>query len=175
MLPERIYLTGFMGSGKTTAGKKLAEQMNWTFVDLDKTIEHDTGLSIKDIFSKHGEQYFRELESAFLRRLSLKGMVVISTGGGTPCHSGNMSFMLDKGLTIYFKLTPAQLAERLTNSKTDRPLLKGLENEGLLKFIETKLEERENYYNMSAIIIDGYNLDAGYLHEIIIKIVSQNR
>lgn len=156
---DKIYIVGFMGSGKTTIGKKLAALLGWTFTDLDKRIEQKTGMTIPDIFSKLGEPHFRMIESeALMESSSIKG-VVISTGGGAPCHYGNMDFMLANGLTVYLKLTPAQLRSRLTGSGTERPLIKGLEQEELLTFIETKLSERESYYSRSEMVIDGFDPD----------------
>ena len=98
-----------------------------------------------------------------LRRLDLEKDTVISTGGGTPCHSDNMDFMLGQGLTIYLKLTPGQLRSRLSESKGDRPLIKDMDHEELLYFIEEKLSVRENFYKRSAITVDGIDLDINSL------------
>ncbi len=104
-----LYIIGFMGSGKSTAGKKIASHIGWSFIDLDKKIEEHTGKTIPEIFSQDGENYFREIETKLLRNLKTGSDTVISTGGGTPCHSDNMNFMLKTGLTLYLKLTPAEL------------------------------------------------------------------
>lgn len=154
-----IYIIGFMGSGKTTAGKKLALLLGWSFIDLDKKIEEHTGKTIPEIFSQHGEDYFREIESLVLRNLINRTDTIISTGGGTPCHRDNMDVMLDTGLTVYLKLTPVQLKKRLTGSKTERPLIKNLDPAGLQSFIEEKLAIRESCYNRSDIIIEGIEPD----------------
>src|SRR5512133_2274718 len=134
-----IYIIGFMGSGKTTAGKKLASLLGWTFTDLDRKIEEYTGKTIPEIFSLNGEQYFREIEAQLLRDLKSCTNTIVSTGGGTPCHGGNMDFMLGNGLTLYLKLTPAQLYSRLSESKGDRPLINNLDSHELRSFIEAKL------------------------------------
>jgi shikimate kinase len=154
-----IYIIGFMGSGKTTAGKKLATLLNWSFVDLDKEIEEHSGKSIADIFSQNGEAYFREVESQVLRNLKSNTNMVISTGGGTPCYSDNMDFMLSTGLTIYLKLTTGQLKSRLANSKHIRPLIKDLDQDGLQIFIEEKLAYREKWYSLSDITFEGIDID----------------
>jgi shikimate kinase len=165
MLPGRpIYLIGFMGSGKTTAGKKLASLLGWSFVDLDKKIEEHVRMTIPEIFSKHGEAWFRQAESDILKSLGSESGAVISTGGGAPCHSDNMSYMLDKGLTVYLRLTPQQLVSRLSNAREERPLLKGMKGEELLGFITDKLAEREKWYTQAELIVDGFDLDIDKLY-----------
>ena len=83
---RRIYIIGFMGSGKSTVGKKLASTLGWHFLDLDTQIELKAGQSIKDIFSSSGESYFRQIEKETLLDLRTGEDTVISTGGGTPCN-----------------------------------------------------------------------------------------
>ena len=122
---QKIYIIGFMGSGKSTAGKKLASLMGWTFVDLDKKIEEFAGKSIPEIFAQDGETSFREIEAKILRSLNSLKNTVISTGGGTPCYSDNMEYMLDTGLTLYLKLTPGQLKSRLSGIKWQKATDKG--------------------------------------------------
>jgi shikimate kinase len=158
-----IYLIGFMGSGKTTAGKKLASLLGWSFIDLDIKIEEYTGKTIPEIFSGPGEEYFRELETQLLRNLNSLTKTIISTGGGTPCHSDNMDFMINTGLTIYLKMTPGQLKSRLSGSKGERPLIKDLSPAALLTFIENKLSDREVWYERSEIIFPGMNLNINAL------------
>jgi len=158
-----IYIIGFMGSGKTTAGKKLASLLGWKFIDLDKKIEEYTGKSIPEIFTANGEEYFRELETQLLRNLKSQANTIISTGGGTPCHSDNMDFMIDTGLTIYLKLTPGQLKSRLSGSKGERPLIKDFEPAFLQAFIEKKLSDRERWYERSEITFEGMDLDINTL------------
>ena len=162
-----VYIIGFMGSGKSTAGKKLASVLGWSFIDLDKRIEEVTGKTIPEIFSQHGEIYFRNVEAEVLRSLESQTKTVISTGGGTPCHGDNMDFMVKTGLTLYLKLTPGQLKSRLTESTHERPLIKGLTNDGLLAFIEEKLVSREKFYNRAEICVEGIDLDINYLNSIV--------
>ncbi len=164
-----IYIIGFMGSGKSTAGKKLASLLGWAFIDLDKSIEEYTGKTIPEIFSQDGETYFRAIETQLLRNPQSQTNTIISTGGGTPCHSDNMDFMLGTGLTLYLKLTPVQLKSRLSDSKDERPLIKDLEPQRLLSFIEKKLADREQWYDRSDIIVDGIDLNINQLHSLIIS------
>jgi shikimate kinase len=152
-----------MGSGKTTAGKKLASLLGWSFIDLDKRIEEYAGKTIPEIFSQSGEDYFRIIETQLLRNLKMCTKTVISTGGGTPCYIDNMDYMIETGLTIYLKLTPAELRSRLSQSKAERPLIKDLDQEELTSFIKEKLAVREKWYERSDITMDGIDLDANLL------------
>jgi shikimate kinase len=158
-----IYIVGFMGSGKTTAGKKLASLLGWSFIDLDKRIEEYAGKTIPEIFSQSGEDYFRIIETQLLRNLKMCTKTVISTGGGTPCYIDNMDYMIETGLTIYLKLTPAELKSRLSQSKGKRPLIKDLDQNELTSFIKEKLAVREKWYERSDITMDGIDLDINLL------------
>jgi len=162
-----VYIIGFMGSGKTTAGKKLASLLGWSFIDLDKKIEDHTEKTIPEIFSQNGENYFRGIEAQLLRKQNYCTDTVISTGGGTPCHSENMDFMVETGLTVYLKLTPSELKSRLSGSKGERPLIKGLDKEKLQSFIEEKLADREKWYDRSDIIIRGIDFDINLLLSLV--------
>jgi shikimate kinase len=168
MLNSRIlYIIGFMGSGKTTTGRKLASMLGWSFIDLDKKIEEHTGKKIPELFSQYGEEYFRNIESEVLRELKTRTDTVISTGGGTPCYGNNMDFMLETGLTLYLKLTPVQLKSRLSESKGERPLLKDITISNLQSFIENRLASREKYYCQAEIQIDGFDMDFAFLHSLV--------
>jgi shikimate kinase len=162
-----VYIIGFMGSGKSTAGRKLASLLGWSFIDLDKRIEEHTSKTIPEIFSQKGEDYFRSIEAQLLRDLMTCTNTVISTGGGTPCHGDNMDFMNEHGLTVYLKLTPAELNSRLSQSNGERPLIKDLEKGNLLSFIEEKLAVRKKYYDRSDIIVEGINLNISLLFSLV--------
>lgn len=157
-----IFLIGFMGSGKTTLGKKLANHLHLKFVDLDLLIVQRIGMSIPAYFEQYGEQKFRELESQLLKEQGGQP-AVISTGGGSPCFFDNMQWILQNGITLYLHLPPKALHSRLQQSNiATRPALKGLRDEALLQFIEEKLNEREPFYKQAHIHIDQLNtsLDA---------------
>jgi shikimate kinase len=162
-----IYVIGFMGSGKTTVGKKLAALLDWSFIDLDRKIEEHTGKTIPEIFSQNGECYFRDLEGHLLRTLESGKNTVISTGGGTPCYCENMDFMLNTGLTLYLKLTPGQLKSRLSGSQDERPLIKDFDQDKLGSFIKETLKNREKWYKKSEITIEGIDLDINQLASLI--------
>lgn len=164
---KKIFLIGFMGSGKSTVGKRLASGLGWSFIDIDREIEKKEGITIPDIFSEKGETFFREIESEMLRSVAGKDNVVISAGGGTPCFGGNMDFMLENGLTVYLKLSPGQLYGRLLRESSQRPLLKDIKKENLLVYIENKLAEREKCYNRAAIIYEKYG---GRISELLVLV-----
>ncbi len=153
-----IFLIGFMGSGKTTLGKRLARKLGYEFVDMDYYIENKEGMKVSEIFEAKGESYFRELERSFLESLETDRELVIGTGGGAPCHGHNMDIMNTKGVTVYLKMSPVSLASRLGKARNIRPLIAGLEEWQLRDFIEDKLREREIFYNKARCIIKGENV-----------------
>ena len=155
----RLILIGFMGVGKSTIGKELAEILNCKHLDLDTVIENKLNSTISDLFKKYGENKFRELERFWLESISKYNNAVISTGGGTPCYSNNMKFLLESGTTIYLKCSPKLLVKRLRNKKNKRPIIRKLKNDKLLTFINQNLKEREKFYNKAKLIIQIENLE----------------
>lgn len=164
-----LYIIGFMGCGKSTIGKKLASLLGWSFVDLDTKIEEETGKTIPELFNQFGEEHFRKIEAGSLQSLITSKNTVISTGGGTPCFGDNMDLMLETGLTIYLKLTPAQLKNRLSGAHRERPLIREIGDADLLGYIEGKLAEREGWYNRAEIIIDGFDINKADLLTLVRK------
>ena len=156
----KVFLIGFMGSGKTTIGKKLANYLKYNFIDLDKLIESRTGMSIVDYFELHGEESFREYERSILQETDFTENVIIATGGGTPCFGDNMDWMNKNGLVAYLSLSPKALAGRLEHSKTDRPLIRHLKGDELVDFISAKLQEREEFYNKAKYVVSASDLTA---------------
>ncbi|MEO0278913.1 MAG: shikimate kinase [candidate division WOR-3 bacterium] len=118
----RIYLVGFMGSGKTTTGKRLAERLGMDFTDVDEEIEKREGVRIADIFRLKGEDYFRELESRLLRDLSLRENVVIATGGGIVEREENRNFLKSTGIVIWLYISWDELANRGIICDVSRPV-----------------------------------------------------
>ena len=121
-----IFLIGFMGSGKSTTGKRLARRMGYTFVDTDSLIAERLGMSVNKIFDRLGENAFREAETRLLNELIFKDNLVVSTGGGLPCYGGNMDLMNFNGQSVYLKVSSSVLYERLSLRKDKRPLIKDL-------------------------------------------------
>jgi len=156
----KVFLIGFMGSGKTTIGKKLANYLKYEFIDLDKLIESETGMSIVNYFEMHGEAAFRELERNTLQKTKFPENIIIATGGGAPCFGDNMEWMNKNGLVAYLSLSPKALASRLEHSKTDRPLIRHLKGDELIDFISSKLQDREVFYNQAKYVISASDLTA---------------
>ncbi len=153
---RRIYLIGYMGSGKSTVGRRLASRLGCPFIDLDACIEQREGKTVAEIFATHGEEYFREKERDCLREVSENtGNAVISVGGGTPCFFDNMDYMNARGVTVYLKLSPAALLSRLRPGLAKRPLLAGKNEQELLEYIGENLAKRECYYSRAQITADG--------------------
>lgn len=146
---ERIFLMGMPGSGKSTWGKWLAQQLGWKFLDLDKQIVSRTQRSISELFSETGEDNFRLLERELLHETFTYRQTVISCGGGTPAFFDNMHQMLMHGLTIYLKAEPGLLINRIVFGKTSRPLFKGLPEEEIGTRMEALLKVRSPYYEQA--------------------------
>ncbi len=153
----RIFLTGYMGCGKSTTGRKVAALMGMNFIDLDKYIEERYFKSVPDLFALEGEQSFREKERQALQEVAQFEDIVVGTGGGAPCFFDNMKLMNDAGITIYLAPDIETLTSRLLKSKTERPLIVGKSTEELQQFIRHALEVRGPFYEQSKIIIRGKN------------------
>ena len=163
----RIFLTGFMGSGKTTLGAKLASKLSYPFIDLDKKIEEEAGMSIREYFGLYGENTFRELEKKVLQNAAYPENAVIATGGGAPCFFDNMDWMNKNGVTIYLSMSPKALASRLEKGKDERPLIKDLSRDELVDFIASKLEQRNPFYQQAKYILEGSNITAAKVTEFL--------
>jgi len=160
---NRLYLIGFMGSGKTSVGKKLAKKLNYKFIDLDNEIEKRINCSILDCFAKFGEDKFREIENQILKESFKYSKTIISTGGGTPCFYNNISLINNNGFSIYLKADVKLLSHRLINAKQTRPLIKNKSKEELDIYIKNLLSKRENFYNQAKLIIDAINANVNII------------
>jgi len=164
----KIFLIGFMGCGKSTLGRKLATRLGYTLIDLDHQIEKIANSTIANYFSANGEDAFRKLESETLKTLDYPKNCVVATGGGTPCYFDNMDWMNANGLTIYIEMTPLALAKRLEQGIAKRPLLSNLSEEGIIHFIENKLEERNVFYKKAKYCLNGISLTPEQIHALIL-------
>lgn len=164
----RIFLIGYMGCGKTTLGKVLAEKMAYVFVDLDTFIEEKYLKTVSQIFAELGQDKFREIERECLSEVCDFEQTIIATGGGTPCYFDNIQKMNDAGLTVYIQLTENQLCTRLETSRAGkRPLIADKKGEELHQFIQAGLKTREPFYKQAKLIVSGSDND---IVEQIIKV-----
>lgn len=146
---KNIILIGFMGSGKSSVGKKLAEKLGIDWLDMDTEISEKEGKSISEIFEEHNEDYFRDLETKYLYKIINIKNVVLSTGGGVVLKKENIDLLKNIGTVIFLHADSEQLMEQLKDS-TDRPLLKG---ENVEDKIKSMLEQRDTIYVGAADII----------------------
>ncbi len=178
MKSKRIYLTGFMGAGKSTIGPILANTLGWDFYDIDKVIENNTRKKIKDIFKEFGEKYFRELEEKTLKELSNEQNIIIALGGGTMTYVANLELLRKSGTIIYLKASPETVYARL-KYKRDRPVLTGdgsidLSKDELMTKIKNLLNIRGRYYELADIIIITDNQPVGKTVDYLAKLITQN-
>ncbi|MCG8574812.1 MAG: shikimate kinase [Flavobacteriales bacterium] len=162
-----IFLIGFMGSGKSSVGKRLASRMGMKFLDSDREIEKQQQKKIPEIFKKNGELAFRQMEKEWLQNLEVSNAIV-SLGGGTPCFEGNMELIKQKGTSIYLILSPEAIVSRLIKSKNVRPLVEEYKNdrEALLKVVEEMLNKREVFYKRADLHLDALSVDADKLDQL---------
>ena len=165
----RIYIVGFMGSGKSFTGKRLASRLAYAFTDIDILFEEKYHFTIPDFFEKFGEEAFRKLERDLLLSTDNLENTVISTGGGTPCFFNNMDYIKENGISIYLRMPPEKILARLKQSKKPRPLVKSLQGENLLARIKELLAQREKFYLQSSIILDAVFIEPAEIISQIIK------
>ena len=156
----RIIIIGYMGAGKTTVGKALANSLQLPFYDLDWYIEGRMRKTVAQLFAERGEEGFRQVERHMLHEVAEFEDVVISCGGGTPCFFDNMEYLNAQGETIYLKATPEVLYKHLQMGKTVRPLLRDKTPEETLDFINSQLAHREPFYNKAHHTLDVNLLDS---------------
>ena len=163
----KIFITGFMGSGKTYWAKLWAEKTSLNFFDLDEQIEATLGETVAQIFEKKGEGYFREMERYVMRKFSLRDNFILACGGGTPCFFDNLQWMNEHGTTVYLQASPNEILDRIMNETYERPLLNKVNQSELLFFIEQKLKEREPFYKQAKHILDANVITIDSLSEIL--------
>jgi shikimate kinase len=144
------------GSGKSTLGKKLAKKMNYAFLDLDERIEQVEGKPVRDIFSQHGEAYFRQLESNTVKATENENNIVVATGGGTPCFYNNIAVMNQLGVSIFLDIPIETLIHRLTTGKSEtqvRPLFAGKSKIELINTLQEMWQKREPFYRQATLAV----------------------
>ncbi len=155
-----IFLIGFMGVGKTTLGEALGAATGMEFLDLDRLIEARTGRTIRSIFAEDGEEVFRKIERDALALAASRAGAIVACGGGTPCFHGNMELMNAAGLTVRLTARPEVVLRRLAGQQGERPLLDGLDREGLARFIAEAEGAREPYYSLARASFDASELES---------------
>jgi shikimate kinase len=162
----KIFLLGFMGSGKTHWGLQLSKKLSIPFYDLDEQIVSHEGKSINEIFEMQGEEYFRRLETETLHIITESHeSLIMACGGGTPCYFNNIEYMNQSGTTVWLD-TPIQvLFERLLKGKVHRPLLKNLSDEQVKAFIIKKFSDRKIYYEQASVIMEEQPVELDKLIE----------
>lgn len=163
----RIYLVGYMGSGKTTLGKLLAREAGMHFIDLDKYIEERNCRSVAQLFEQEGEESFRMKERKSIEEVSEFDDVVVATGGGAPCFFDNMEIMNRTGITLFLDMDPLLLARRLSVSRTIRPLISQKSKQDLPAFIAEKLMERRPFYEKAKFRIDDPDIQPSEILKMI--------
>lgn len=163
----KIFLTGFMGSGKTFWGKRWSEKTGIPFFDIDEIVEKEQEKTIQEIFAQDGEVHFRNLETMALRNFAVKENAIVACGGGTPCYNDNITWMNENGTVIYLQSNPEKILQRLISETEKRPLIKDLSQEELLFYITEKIKEREFFYNRAKIILPVDELPDNFLPEFL--------
>jgi shikimate kinase len=164
-ISKNIYLIGFMGAGKTSVGRILAKKLRLEFSDLDELIEADCGETISSIFSEHGEDFFRDLESKKLQSVSKNSGQIVATGGGVVLRQVNWEVMKEGGITVYLKASPDVLWSRIKNDAS-RPLL---QVEKPSEKINELLSMRMPLYEKADLIIDTENKSPENIADYIIR------
>ncbi len=156
-----VFLIGYMGCGKTTLGEVLAQQLGYRFIDLDEFIEERQGMTVVQIFDEMGEERFRELEIEALHEVASMTDVIVSCGGGTPCHGDNMALMNLAGTTVWLTTSPQRITARLLlpEQKCKRPKINTLPNDDVLPLVEKELQARTPYYSQSQLQFDSTDIE----------------
>ena len=156
---NRIYLVGYMGAGKTTVARRLANHLGWEVADTDAMFEEKYRISICDFFNKYDEPLYRKLESEVLKSTADLENVVISTGGGTACYFDNMEWMNQHGLTVFLRISQKAVVDRLVHAKRKRPLAEGKTEAELTEFVNRHYTERLPFYEQAKITVKTEDLD----------------
>jgi shikimate kinase len=151
----KVVLTGYMGSGKSTIGALLAQQLGCAFVELDCEIEAAAGISLPTLFAEKGELAFRKLEhQSFKQWMQSSNSFVMSTGGGTPCYYNHHEWLQRAQIySVYLKGNVSTLAHRLQSQKAQRPLIQNLPEAELEEYIAKHLFDRSYYYLQSRLTV----------------------
>ncbi|KKM09642.1 hypothetical protein SY88_17635 [Clostridiales bacterium PH28_bin88] len=169
VMKTNIVLTGFMGTGKSTIGKRLAYILDKGFLDTDREIERITGQRIPEIFRRHGERRFRAEEKLALRRAACLRNYVISTGGGAVTHETEMDLLREHGWIVCLAVKVDTIVERLKRRKPQPPL----DFKNLRHSVESMLEKREKFYRKADLYLDTSGLNINQIVNRIVEFVER--
>ena len=164
---NKIYIVGYMGAGKTTAAKRLANRLGWEVADTDALFERKYRISVDDFFQKYDEPLYRKLESQVLKETESLENTVISTGGGTACYFDNMDWMNRYGLTVFLRISPKAAVDRVLHSRHKRPLVRGKTEAELTEFVQQHYTSRLPFYEQARITVKSEDLDLENLIKLI--------
>jgi shikimate kinase len=155
-MARRVFLVGFMGSGKSSFARRLAASLRLRMIDTDREIELRAGMTIAEIFERQGEEAFRALESRVISdTVAVEGDIVVALGGGAVCHEGVMERLAEAGTTVYLKTPTSKLVRRLSAvGRARRPKIAGMSDVELAAYIEKTLPAREIFYNRATFVLD---------------------
>ncbi|MBN1119171.1 MAG: shikimate kinase [Bacteroidales bacterium] len=154
----RLFIIGYKNCGKTTIGKKVANRLNLEFIDLDEVIEKKENKTIPELYSEIGDEKFRILEWKALKDVIKKDNIVVSTGGGAPCHCDNMNLMEEHGDVIYIHLDSDTLVSRLKRATKDRPIVLNKTDEELREYVLNQRNNCEHHYARAKYTVEGKDL-----------------
>ena len=159
----RLFIIGYKSSGKTTIGKKLAQRMNMEFIDLDHAIEKREQKSVPQL----GDTEFRKLEWEVLKEIVKKDNIIVSTGGGAPCHCNNMNLMEKYGDVMYIHLDNDTLVSRLKHATKDRPIVLNKNDEELREYVKDMRNRCEHHYTRAKYTVEGKDITVDKILEVL--------
>ena len=175
---RRIYLTGFMGSGKSTIGPILANVLGYDFVDLDEAVAERAGKPVSRIFAEDGEAAFRALETTMLRETGARDGVVVALGGGALTVEDNLQWALANGAVVYLKVSLDALIRRLRRGRIARPLLldeagRRLSTADLREKVKALMDRRKPFYERAHVVVEITNQRVGVTVDEVVRAVSR--
>ncbi len=156
---KSVMIIGYMGAGKTSAGKILAKRLGMEFYDLDWYIEERYRKKISEIFAEQGEEGFRQVERKMLHEVAEFENIVLALGGGTPCFFDNMDYLNQRGTTVFFDASPQTIVAHLKMSRSVRPLLRDKQGDELLQFVAEQMDKRRPFYSKAQLTVSVDILD----------------
>lgn len=171
-MAKNIVLIGFMGTGKSSTGYRIAQKMKRDFIDTDREIERVTGMSISQLFKRHGEIRFRSEEELITKKLRERTNLVIATGGGIILNPNNIRHLRENGILVCLDASPEDIFSRVIRKKGVRPLLR---NNFSVEGIRTLLKDRESLYSCADFRVDTSGRDINEVVDDIIKFARVNK